>query len=108
MEDALYTILGIGVALLIGILLMRREKRKRARSWQGVVTKISSRSIVKDEDDIGSYEITVKYRKDSGDTGKLSLDEHVFKQMYPGLKVGDRLIKEAGADHPRVEAASHA
>ena len=104
MEDITGLIMGIGLAIVISIVLMRWQKRKRSQAWQGVVTDI--RQVQEPyENSKGDY-IIIRYRTDTGEKGRMNLEEYLFQQMYASLKIGDRLIKEPGQDYPRMEAAA--
>lgn len=107
MEDILGLLGGIGLAVVISIALIAYQKKKRNRSWAGAVTGIRQFEDA-DEDGPGKQYVRVRYRRDDGKKGKLTLERYAYQQMYPSLKVGDRLIKEAGQDHPRVESATGA
>lgn len=105
MEDILFTLGGIGLAVLISAAIILFQRRKRAQSWEGVVTDIRHTHVQKHEDDpVTEPQIQVIYRKIGAGTGKLTFDERGFRQVFPDLEVGDRLIKEAGACYPHVAA----
>ena len=105
MEDTVNIILGIGLAVLLGIAIMLYQRRKRNQHWEGVVLKIQRSLHRNDQDDPGTYMMKIVYRKPNGWKGKLRLDEYEYRQMYLNLKPGDKLVKEVGQDYPRVEPA---
>ncbi|WP_019626128.1 hypothetical protein [Thioalkalivibrio sp. ALJT] len=105
MEDMLGLLGGIGLAVVISIALMAYQKKKRNQAWAGAVTDIRQFEAT-EEDRPGKEYVRVRYRRDDGKKGKLTLERYQYQQMFPDLKVGDRLIKEVGQDHPRVESAA--
>jgi len=105
MDDTINIILGIGLAVLLGVALMLVQRRKRNQHWEGVVLKINRSLHQNNPNDPGTCMMTIVYRKPNGWRGKLRLDEYQFRQMYLNLKPGDRLIKDIGRDYPRVEPA---
>ena len=42
----------------------------------------------------------IHYQMDNGKKGRIHVTTQQFNQKYPDLKMGDRLIKKAGADFP--------
>jgi hypothetical protein len=105
MEDVQTTILTVGVVVGFTALLTWFSWRKRAASWAGVVTEISAKQVQRnrqEEDEAPLYEefIVIRYRTDEGKKGKLTLPGHGYEKFFPGLAVGDRLVKEAGQDLP--------
>ncbi len=60
MDDITGLIMGIGLAVVISIIIMRWQKRKRSQAWQGTVTDI--RHIQEPyEDGKGGY-VKLRYR----------------------------------------------
>ncbi len=103
MDDITGLIMGIGLAIVISIVLMRWQKRKRSQNWKGMVTDI--RHVQEPYENAKGDYITIRYRTTTEKNGSLHLDEYSFSQLYPHLKIGDRLIKEAGREYPRAEVA---
>lgn len=101
MEDMLGLVAGIGLAVAIAVVIVWVQKKKRARSWDAVVTDIRRQEIA-DQDGHYRVDFKIKYKRSDGKTGSLSLDENGYTRTFPGLKVGDRLSKAAGEDYPRV------
>lgn len=77
--------------------------RQRAAAWSGVVTNIHKHSYMRNETE--EEEMIISYRTDTGKSGKLKMNSYAYKQTYPDLQVGDRLLKESGQYMPRVEKA---
>ena len=100
------TLYGILAAIGLGVLIMLFQRKKRQASWKGAVTKIKEKLY-----DPGNYSenntnfkdyVDIYYRTDSGKKGKLHLYKSQFDSLYPQLKVGDQLIKEAGKEYPEI------
>lgn len=102
MDEILGLIGGVALAVVIAIVIMYAQKRKRGQAWKAVVTGIS-RIRGGEHEHSGQDQVKIKYRRDDGRKGTLKIDEYGFGAKYPGLKPGDRIIKEAGEDLPRVE-----
>jgi len=101
--EILYSVLAfVGLTALLTWISMRQ----RAAAWSGVVTDIREHSYWKNE--VEEEEMIVTYRTDAGKKGKLKMNTWAFGQSFPGLQVGDRLIKESGQYTPRVEKSGSA
>ena len=106
MEDITGLLGGIALAVAIAAVIMVFQRRKRAQSWEGVVTDIRRVEVSSGHDDEPPEpQIQVHYRMSNGRKGTLKFNEYEFGMVLGDVKAGDRLIKEAGADYPRAEAA---
>jgi hypothetical protein len=106
MEDFGTIVLTVVVVVAFTALLSWFSWRKRKQSWEGVVTEIGSKRVVRnrlEEDEAPIYDdfVVIRYRTDLGKKGKLSVPTHGFEKYFSGLQVGERLIKESGQDLPR-------
>ena len=109
MEDIMGLLGGIVLAVAIAAVIMVFQRRKRAQSWEGVVTDIRRVEVTSGHDDEPpDTRIQVHYRMSNGRKGKLSFDEYEFRKVLGDVKAGDRLIKDAGADYPRAESSGGA
>ena len=96
--SAFYVILAI--VLAIAVIALYQSWRKQ-REWQGTVTKIEEIPAAGiDGLDVKDYTI-IHYRIDGGGEKRLRLQKAKYERLFPGLREGDRLIKEAGAPFPR-------
>ena len=99
-------IYGILTAIALGIILMLVQKKKRSSSWRGTVTKIKedifNPSVYSEYNTNFKDYVDIYYRTDSGKKGKIHLYKSQFDSLYSQLKVGDRLIKEAGKEYPEI------
>ena len=97
-----YAITGFVVLTVIFTLI---SIKKRNSAWQGNVTKLKTYSVDRNKSDDGPSDfedyIAVYYRTDAGKKGKLDFPQKGFDDIYPGLKVGDRLVKNKGEYFPR-------
>lgn len=96
--DVLYGILGFLVVTALLTLGMLRQKK---RAWAGVVTKIQPYTSL-DSEGTPHEGVKIIYRTDAGKKGKIDLDPSSLQQCYPGLNVGDRLVKNSGDYMPSV------
>ncbi len=98
----------IGAAVTLAVAMSLLNRRKRTCAWKGVVTEIAHqrKNITRDEDRGPEDWVTILYRTDEGAAGRLKLRMRLFRQFYPGLKPGDRLIKDSGVFYPDVEPAA--
>ncbi|MCK5878917.1 MAG: hypothetical protein KAH24_04010 [Holophagae bacterium] len=94
---------GILAALGLGIILGFFQSRKKKQSWVGTVTKIKYLPSYYDSNDnpVEARHL-VHYRTDTGKKGKVNITEHQYGQLFSGLKVGDRLNKQAGRYLPQI------
>ena len=96
---------GILLAIGLSVILTLYTRRRMGRTWQGVVEDVKSyrRDRATGEDTATQYEdyVRVRYRTDGGKRGKITFKKRQFDAALPGLKAGDRLIKEAGSYYPR-------
>ena len=101
--DYVYAIVGIVVLTVIFTLYGLKQRNS---SWQGSVTKLRTYSVDRNNSDDGpsDYEdyITLYYKTDSGRKGKFDFPKRGFDEIYPGLKVGDRLVKNKGEYYPKI------
>jgi len=102
------TFYGIMAAVALSVVIMFFQKKKKQSKWSGSVIKIvtkeanyNSDSEYSSTNDLSS-QIFIHYQKDSGKKGKIHLAKRHYDQIYPELKVGDRLIKREGADFPEI------
>ena len=99
------TLYGILAAIGLGIVIMFFQRIKRQKSWRGTVTKIKedifNPSVYSEYNTNFKDYVDIYYRTDSGKKGKIHLYKSQFDSLYSQLKVGDRLIKEAGKEYPR-------
>jgi len=97
-------IYGIAAFVTLTIILTLVSIRKRNASWQGKVTKLKTYSVDRNRSDDGPSDfedwITVYYQTDSGKKGKYDFPKRGFDDIYPDLKVGDRLLKNKGEYYP--------
>ncbi len=77
--------------------------RSQAKGWRGVVTDIQRRTSLKN--DVQQEEVVIRYRTESGKSGKLRLDPWNYERLFPQLAVGDTLIKAPGEPAPKKETA---
>ncbi len=97
------TVYGILLAVVLAVVIMVFSSKKRKESWSGVVSNIKKKVITRDDEGyIEDEYIVVHYKTDNGKKGKFSLRKSYFDKMYPNLKIGDRLIKNAGEEYPKV------
>lgn len=106
MEGAQTIILTVVVVLGFTAVLTWFSWRKRAASWEGVVTEIRSKRVERnrgEEDQTPIYDdlLVIRYRTDGGQKGKLTVPEYGFRKHFPDLEPGHRLVKESGQDLPR-------
>lgn len=103
--DYVYAIAGFVVLTVIFTLYGLKQRNS---SWQGTVTKLRTYSVDRNKSDDGpsDYEdyITLYYKTDSGKKGKFDFPQKGFDEIYPGLKVGDRLVKNKGEYYPKTVA----
>ena len=99
--NTLYAIIGFCV---VTALLTYIGIRNRAKSWRGVVTDIKRSSYIRN--DVLEEEIVVRYRTDAGKSGKMRLNTWAFGKYFPGLKVGDTLVKVAGEGTAKKEPSA--
>jgi len=93
---------GIFLAVVLAVVIMFFQKKKTKASWQGVVIKIKEEAdYYDDEDNFREGQILIHYRTDAGKKGKIRMSRGHFGKMFPGLKIGDRLVKQAGEALPR-------
>ncbi len=97
---------GIMAAVALSLVIMAFQRKKKQKAWTGIVRKIkikaadfNSNPEFSSSNDWKS-QAYIYYRMDTGKKGKIHMTEKQFNQMYPDLKVGDKLIKKAGADFP--------
>ncbi len=95
---------GILAALCLSFILSLFQKRKKQSNWEGVVTKIKEHNYnyggdMEYNSNFKDY-VYIYYRTDKGKKGKLQIYKETFDSLYPGLKVGDPLIKQAGSMYP--------
>jgi hypothetical protein len=95
-ENVAGIIAGIALLVLLMMIYARRQKAGMAESWEAVVTKVQSKSFLRDQDSPSETYIKVEYQRTDGKKGSMQLPEGQFEHYYPGLKVGDRLSKPAG------------
>ncbi len=99
------TFYGILVAVALAVVIMVFQSRKKKESWSGVVVDIKKKIITKEQDEGGFTEeeyVSVFYKTDNGKKGKIQLKKYHFDTLFPDLKIGDRLVKDAGEDYPKV------
>ena len=93
---------GILLAVVLAVVIMFFQKKKTKAAWQGVVTKIKEEAdYYDDENNFREGQILIHYRTDAGKKGKVRMRRQHFGKMFPGLKAGDRLVKEAGETLPQ-------
>ncbi len=96
---------GILLAVALSVILTLYSRRRMGRTWQGVVEDVRSyrRDRSTGDDSTAQYEdyVRVRYRTDAGKRGKITFKRRQFDAALPGVKPGDRLIKEAGSYYPR-------
>ncbi len=93
---------GILAAIALSIILGFFQSRKKKKTWSGTVTKIKWREILDENGHPhGSYYI-IRYKTDSGKKGKINIQSDHYDKLFSGLKVGDRLNKEAGQYYPVI------
>ena len=93
---------GILVAIALSVVIMLFQKRKKKESWQGVVTKVKEEAdYYDDENNFREGMVVIHYRTDAGKKGKFRLRKNQFGKMFPNLKAGDRLAKQAGEALPQ-------
>lgn len=101
--DYIYAIVGFVVLTVIFTLIGLKQRNS---SWQGTVTKLRTYSVDRNNSDDGpafpEEYITLYYRTDSGRKGKYDFPGRGFDEIYPGLKVGDRLVKNKGEYYPKI------
>lgn len=94
----------ISAFLVVTIILTLVSIRKRNSAWQGSVTRIKSYSVDRNKSNDGPTDfeewVTVYYQTDNGKKGKCDFPKAGFNNIYPDLKVGDRLMKNKGEYHP--------
>lgn len=100
------TLYGILAAIGLSIVIMFFQKRKKQDSWKGTVTKIKedlyNPSLYSENNTNFQDYVDVYYRTDRGKKGKIHLYKSQFDSLYSQLKVGDKLIKEAGEEYPKL------
>lgn len=97
---------GIVAAVALSVVIMFFQKKNKQNSWVGIVKKIKIKEANYNSDP--EYSSTndwtsqtyIHYQMDNGKKGKFYVTTQQFNQMYPDLKVGERLIKKAGAHFP--------
>ena len=93
---------GILLAVALTVVIMFFQRKKTKASWQGAVTKIKEEAdYYDDENNFREGQVLVHYQTDAGKKGKIRLSRQHFDRVFPGLKVGDRLVKQAGEALPR-------
>ncbi len=101
MPEWVYALLGF---VTLTVILTLYSIRQRNSNWQGTVVDIREHSYL-DSNETHQEEVHIIYKLDGGRKKKMNLSRSAYLQVYPDLKVGDRLIKEKGAYHPRREPA---
>ena len=75
-------------------------------SWKGTVTKIKedifNPGVYSENNTNFKDYVDIYYRTDSGKKGKVHIYKIQYDSLYSQLKVGDRLIKEAGKEYPEL------
>jgi hypothetical protein len=87
----------------VTVLLTWISARNQGKGWRGVVTKIQRRTSL--NNDVPQDEVVIRYRTDSGKSGKLRLDSWNFEKLFPQLAVRDTLVKVPGEAAPKKESA---
>ncbi len=95
---------GIAALIVLSFLVSWSNKRKRAAAWQGVVESIRGLRPGGPAPSPDAW-ITVFYRTDTGSNGRFRLRHRFYRQFYPDLAVGDRLVKVAGRYLPDRQPA---
>ncbi len=97
--------LGILVAVALALVIMFFQKKKMKQAWQGTVTKIKEQAdYYDDENNFREGLVRVYYQTDAGKKGKNRLQKRHYGKVFPGLKVGDHLVKETGDVYPKVHS----
>ena len=95
----------IAAFVALTVILTLIGLKQRNSSWQGAVTKLRTYSVDRNKSNDGpaDYEdwITLYYRTDGGKKGKFDFPKKGFDDIYTGLKVGDRLVKNKGEYYPQ-------
>jgi hypothetical protein len=98
-------ILVVVVVVAVTAILTWFQARKKGLVWQGTVTQIKHKMVDRNRNEEGSAEleefVAVYYRTDNGKKGKLSFRAREFNQLFPDLKIDDRLDKQAGEYNPK-------
>ena len=95
-DSTLGLIGGILLAAALSAAIVLVQRRRRRQSWAGTVTKIRTYS----EDDGVSY-VRISYLRTDGVKRRLDVKEYTYRQLFPDLKDGDKLVKAAGEDLPK-------
>jgi len=95
---------GILAAIALSAIIMLFPGRRKKQAWRGTVTKIKERPA--GNIDILDYKdfVDIYYKTEDGKKGKIHIYKNKFETMYPGLKTGSKLIKQAGMDFPDMMA----
>jgi hypothetical protein len=84
------TLYGILAAIVLSVVIMLFQKKKKQASWKGTVTKIKEKlydpANYSENDTSFKDFVDVYYRTDSGKKGKLHLYKNQFDSLYPQLK----------------------
>ncbi len=96
---------GIAMLVVLSFLVSWSNRRKRAAAWQGVVESIRGLRPGGPDPSPDAW-ITILYRTDAGTHGRFRLRHRFYRQFYPGLAVGDRLVKAAGKYLPDPQPAA--
>ena len=88
----------IGAVIGLSLIMSWSSQRKKAKAWRGVVKDIRHQrsNAVSDNDRLPNDWVTILYHTDAGKKGKIKLRHQYFRQSYPDLRIGDRLVKSPG------------
>ncbi|MHB1001691.1 MAG: hypothetical protein ACYC27_20830 [Armatimonadota bacterium] len=79
--------------LLVGAYLLYRYILRSANGMQQAVVIDIRPYLLHNSDNENTQGITLIYQLGSGRKGKVNLSESAYQERFPGLQIGDKLIK---------------
>ena len=93
----------LAIIITIAIIMLCQSWRKQ-REWEGTVIEIEEKPAAGIDDLDTKDFVDIYYKTEEGRKGKIHIYRKKFDTMYPGLREGSRLIKQAGKHFPEMTA----